>query len=661
LTIGNDGSSAATFESAYRELLQDPAACERICRGILTNSSSPVIRLLLASALRLQGDNAGADALATALVREIPRWTGAHFEYGMAAGRQGRHAEALAAFYEVEKLGGLPALWREIGEQRRATGDATGAEAAFLRHLASPVLEPSLHEAVALQTAQDVPGAERAYRLHLKRYPDDVLALRHFAEFCSSQDRYDEAETLLRRCLDRAPSFELGRYGLAMVLLHAHAVVPALEEVERLLAHAPNRLEYMALKADALGRLGDFEAAADYIESILTIHSTNGPMWANYGHILRALGRREACEAAYKCAILLNQAVGEAYWGLANLKTYRFPPAEVAAMRAQAAMPRSSEDHTSLMFALGKALEDERDYAGAFEAYDAGNRERRKTLPYDHREREETVRRAKSVFSPAFFAERRGYGAAAADPIFIVGMPRSGSTLVEQILASHSAVEGTMELIELLMIARRLERSGAFPETLGALTPEACRQLGEEYLARSRPFRKTGATRFIDKMPNNFTQTGLIQLILPNARIIDVRRDPRACGFSNYKQHWATGQAFSYDLADIGKYYRSYVELMAHFDAVLPGRVHRVIYEDLVASPEAETRRLLAACGLEFEAGCLRFFENQRAVRTPSSEQVRQPVNKDGLDAWRPFEPWLVPLKDALGPVLGAYPAAPRL
>lgn len=660
MTAVTEGPSAATFESAYRQLLVDPAACERTCRAILSGSNSPVIRMLLASALRLRGDFAGAEALAVALVREIPRWAGAHFEYGVVLGRTGRHSEALAAFTEAERLGGVPGLWREVAMQRRATGDASGGETAFLRHLASPMLEPNLQEAINLQAAGDIAGAERAHKLHLAHCPEDVLAQRYLAELYSSQDRYDEAEALLRQCLERAPSYELGRYGLAMVLLHAHEVGPALAEVDRLLAFAPSRLEYMALKADALGRLGDFDVAARYIESILALRPEHGPMWANYGHVLRALGRRADCELAYKQAVALNSGVGEAYWGLANLKTYRFQPADIAAMRALLSTPRSTEDRTALLFALGKALEDERDYASAFDAYEAGNRERRRVLPYDHTVREEAVQRAKAVFTPSFFAERRGFGAQAQDPIFIVGMPRSGSTLVEQILASHSAVEGTMELIELLLIVKRLEGDGAFPASLQTLSPDACRALGEEYLRRAQPFRKTGAPRFIDKMPNNFAQVGLIHLILPNARIIDVRRDPRACGFSNFKQHWATGQAFSYDLADIGRYYRSYVELMAHFDAVLPGRVHRVIYEDLVASPEAETRRLLAACGLDFEESCLRFFENKRAVRTPSSEQVRQPVNKDGLDNWRPFEPWLLPLKDALGPVLAAYPVAPR-
>lgn len=659
MTDSAEARPALDMERAFRSLLSDPADTERMCRAMLEQGGNQSAQLLLAGALRLQGDFTGAEAIAGNLSRDVPNWAGAHFEYGMALGRLGRHRDALGAFNEVERRGGVPGLWREIGDQHWALGDKVAAEQAYLRHLASRALEPSLHEAITLHTSQDLPRAERAFQLHLHHYPDDVLALRFYAEFCSSLDRYEESESLLRRCLERVPGFPLGRYGLAMVLLHANAALLALEQIELLLAREPDRFEYLSVKADALGRLGDFPAALACLETMVALYPGHGGVWSNYGHILRALGRRTDCEAAYQKTIALGSPVGEAYWGLANLKTYRFKPSEITAMRAHAAAMSPGDDRISLMFALGKALEDERDYAGAFEAYDAGNRQRRRMLPYDHAEREEAARNAREVFTAEFFTAHRRVGATQHDPIFIVGMPRSGSTLVEQILASHSAVEGTMELVELLMIARRLGQSGAFPACLQNMGEETFRELGRDYLDRAQVFRKTSAPRFIDKMPNNFMHAGFIHLILPNARIVDVRRHPLACGFSNFKQHWATGQAFAYDLEDIGKYYRSYVDLMAHFDTVLPGRVHRVIYEDLVAAPEAETRRLLAACGLDFEEGCLRFFENNRAVRTPSSEQVRQPVNREGLDSWRPFEPWLGPLKAALGPVLEAYPAAP--
>lgn len=613
---------------------------------------------MLAGALRLQGDFVGAHENAQAVARAHPNWSGAQFEFGMALGRLGRHAEALDALRAAERLGMLPGLWREIGDQLFAIGDVVGADLAYLRHVATPAPEPLLHQALAARQRGELVNAEQALRLQLKHYPNDVLALRHLAEALSAQDRYDEAVALLRDCLMRAPSFALARYGLAMVLFHSHKLAPTLEQVEMLLTREPKRLEYLNLKADALGRIGDFAAAAECLESIIAAYPNESGAWSNYGHILRSLGKREACEAAYRRAINLNARVGEAYWGLANLKTFAFTPADVAAIRQHAERLTPNEDRISLLFALGKALEDAGEFGPSFAAYSEANAARRAHLPYDRAEREDAVRRARKVFTSDFLSAPEG--CAAADPIFIVGMPRAGSTLVEQILASHSAVEGTMELIELVDIARRLGRDGAYPELLLQTPADELRRLGEEYIQRTRVFRKTSKGRFIDKLPNNFTQVGLIRLILPNARIVDIRRHPLACCVSNFRQHWATGQTFAYDLEDLGHFYSAYVEQMAHFDAAAPGCVHRIIYENLIADTEGETRRLLDACGLEFEEQCLRFFENKRAVRTPSSEQVRLPIFSAGLDNWRPFEPWLAPLKQALGPVLEAYPAAPN-
>jgi len=317
-------------------------------------------------------------------------------------------------------------------------------------------------------------------------------------------------------------------------------------------------------------------------------------------------------------------------------------------------------------FALGKALEDAAEYAESFAHYQNGNALRLERVPYSADDHSARVRRSKALYTRDFFREREGWGAEATDPIFIVGLPRAGSTLIEQILSSHSAVEGTMELPEILSLTRELRkrtaapRSTAYHEVLAELTAEELRELGERYLERTRIHRKRGAPFFIDKMPNNFAHLGLIHLALPNARIIDARRHPLACGFSGFKQHFARGQSFTYSLNDIGRYYRDYVDLMAHFDAVLPGRVHRVIYENMVEDTEAEVRRLLDYCGLPFEAECLRFFENARPVRTASSEQVRQPIYREGVDHWRHYEPWLGPLKAALGPVLDVYPSVPR-
>jgi hypothetical protein len=324
------------------------------------------------------------------------------------------------------------------------------------------------------------------------------------------------------------------------------------------------------------------------------------------------------------------------------------------------------EDRFHFHFALGKAFEDRGEVASSFRHYDEGNRLRRRVIRYDPDELSSNVRRAKALFTKEFFAERATFGAAAPDPIFIVGLPRAGSTLIEQILSSHSAVEGTMELPDVIAIARELgerrtrEAVSKYPEVLSTYGAAQLRALGERYLAQTAIQRRSGVPRFIDKMPNNFLHVGLIHLMLPNAKIIDARRHPLGCGFSVFKQHFARGQHFSYSLAEIGRYYRDYVELMAHFDEVLPGRIHRVIYERVVEDTEGEVRRLLEYCGLPFEKGCLRFYENERAVRTASSEQVRQPIYREGVDQWRQFEAWLLPLKEALGAVLDAWPESPR-
>jgi tetratricopeptide (TPR) repeat protein len=386
-----------------------------------------------------------------------------------------------------------------------------------------------------------------------------------------------------------------------------------------------------------------------------------------YGHALKTKGREQEGIAAYKKSIELLPSLGEAYWSLANLKTTPFTELDLTAMRAQLANPKiADEDRFHLNFALGKALEDRGEYAESFEQYALGNQLRRAQISYSSGEMSEHVARVKALCTPAFFADRASHGASAADPIFIVGLPRSGSTLLEQILSSHSQVEGTMELPDIPAIARTLSKRAkqsqmeGYPPVLATLSAKECAELGERYLSQTRIQRKTSAPFFIDKLPNNFAHIDLIHLALPRAKIIDARRHPLGCGFSAFKQHFARGQSFTYSLEDIGRYYRDYVELMAHFDTVLPGRVHRVIYESMIDDTEAEVRRLLEYCALPFEAECLRFYENDRAVRTASSQQVRKPIFREGVDQWRRYDPWLGPLKESLGSVLQAYPAAPE-
>ena len=547
--------------------------------------------------------------------------------------------------------------------EQAATG-ATGRLDDALRRAAA---DPGLLAAGDALARDDLPRAETLLRQRLRRAPTDVAAIRMLAEIAARLGRYEDAAALLERCLELAPGFDAARQNYAMVLHRHNRPAEALAQVERLLARRPADPGCRNLKAVILCRIGDYDAAIGLYEGLVAEHPGQSRLWLSLGHALKTAGETARAVRAYRRAARVDPGFGDAWWSLANLKTFRFGDDDVAALRAQLARgDLGDEDRLHLEFALAKALEDRGEDEAAFRHYAAGNARRRARAPYSAADNRARIDRAIELYTPDFFRARAGSGAPGRDPIFIVGMPRAGSTLVEQILASHSQVEGTMELPELTSLARVLRHQGSeldsparYHEALAALDADGLRALGERYLANTRIHRRTAAPRFIDKMPNNFAHVGLIQLALPNATIIDVRRHPMACGFSLFRQHFARGQDFAYSLDDIGRFYRDYVRLMAHFDAVLPGRVHRVLYEDLVADTEAQVRDLLAHCGLGFEPQCLRFFENDRPVRTASSEQVRQPIYRGGLDHWTRFEPWLDPLKQALGPVLDAWPAVP--
>ena len=623
----------------------------------------------LAHAKRLlDAEPALAAEQAREILKAVPNHAPAEYLLARASARMGRGDDAIIALRRTVALQpDHPEAWRLLADHLLAVGDAEGADAAYLRHVKASSRNPALLQAAGAMVKNDIPRAETLLKAHLMKAPTDVPAIRMLAEVAARVGRDEDAEKLLERCLELAPGFSPARYQYAILLQRRNEAARALAETERLLSENPRNPGYRNLLANILSRIGEFARARELYEELIKEYPANANIWLCYGHVLKTEGRQEECIAAYRRSAALEARAGEAYWSLANMKTFRFSEAEMGTMLAAVVDPKLDDvNRLQFSFALGKAFEDAGDWAQSFEHYARGNALSRERAPHDAALNTQRTKRLKATFTRELFAARTGAGCPSDEPIFIVGMPRAGSTLLEQILSSHSAVEGTSELPEITSMARGLrgqsasDEVGAYAEVLASLSRESLRELGEMYVERTRIHRKTARTRFIDKMPNNFLHVGMIHLALPNAKIIDARRHPLACCFSNFKQHYARGQRFAYDLADMGGFYRDYVELMAHFDTILPERIHRVLYESMVQDTEAEVRRLLDYCGLPFEEDCLRFYENERAVRTASSEQVRQPIYREGVDHWRHFEPWLGPLKNALGPVLTAYPAVPK-
>ena len=518
--------------------------------------------------------------------------------------------------------------------------------------------------------------AEAVLRRHLETDPEDVIALTLLAETVLRFDRAAQADELLARAIALKPDFIGARHTYVTVLLMLNRRDEAFAQIEALFALEPGNPNHHALKAMALVWTGDHAGAVDEYETVLGHAPKNPAPWLAHAHTLRTLGRHDAAVASYRRSTERFPRLGEPWWSLANLKTFRFADAEVETMRALLAggdVP--VESRIQINFALGKALEDKGDYAASFEHYKEGNALKRATLGYNAEMTSVYVMNCRTLFGETYFAQRRHFGSQARDPVFVVGLPRSGSTLVEQILASHSQIEGTMELRILPFLVGRIGARGVvqyragqthpalatdtqapYPESLRNLDADTSKALGDEYIARAVQHRTTAKPFFVDKMPDNFAHIGLIQLILPNAKIVDVRRHPLACCTSSFRHYFPAGKDFSYGLTDLGRYYGDYADLMEHFDKALPGKVHRIHYERLVGDLEGETRRLFDYLGLPFEDAALRYHETERAVRTPSSEQVRMPIFTDGLDSWKHFEPFLGPLKSALGPKLAEYP-----
>nr|WP_246623517.1 sulfotransferase [Sphingomonas colocasiae] len=505
--------------------------------------------------------------------------------------------------------------------------------------------------------------AERSIRPYLRENPEDAggaLILGTIAEKCGATK---EAENLYRRAFMLAPAYLEARIALFKLLNQAGRQDEAAIILDDVLARDPNHLPALSLKGNLLLQSRRMDEAQTVYRRLVRAHPDDGRGWMGHAFVLKTIGRIDEAIAAYRKAVDLEPQRGNAWFGLANLKTVKFDRADIDRMKAALDHDdQDDDDRLHLHFALGKALHDHGDFDEAFAQYALGSELRRQKTPYDPKVLHANVLKAEAVFTPEFFTARADAGFPARDPIFIVSLPRSGSTLVEQILASHPAIEGTEELFDLERIARELAPdapAGSYLDRIADLSHAALHERGRHYIEATRRHRQSDRALFTDKMPSNWVFTGLIHAILPNAKIIDVRRDPLGCGFANFSQHYNWGINFSYDLTDIGRYYADYVRMMDHFDHVLPGRIHRVMYEDLVDDLETEVRRLLDYLELPFDDACLRFFENRRAVHTPSSEQVRRPINSDGLHTWRNYEKWLEPLKQALGPALHGYRSRP--
>ena len=489
--------------------------------------------------------------------------------------------------------------------------------------------------------------------------------MRLLARIAVSREILDEAEVLLAAALEMAPDYIELRRDYACVLLDRHKYVEAMTELDRLLAIDPMNKDYRTLRATATVGLGDHDDGVRRFTQVLadTDPTSRGAadLLLSIGHSHKTVGRRPEAIDAYHRAIAIRPHFGDAYWSLANLKTYRFSDEDIAHLRAaEQDESLDSMDRYHICFALGKAFEDRKAYELSWHYYARGNAMKRAESKYRADILEQNTRNQTQVCTREFFESRRDWGCPAPDPIFILGLPRAGSTLLEQILASHSLVEGTQELANIPRYALQLQGlnpdldNPRYPQSLTELTPEDVHTFGQKFIDDTRIYRTT-PPYFIDKMPNNFRHVGLIKLILPNAKIIDARREPMACCFGNLKQLFARGQEFCYSIDDIARYYRTYLDLMKHWNDALPGQVLRVHHEDVVDDLEGSVRRILDFLGLPFEDACLEFHKNVRSVKTASSEQVRQPIYREGLDQWRHYEPWLGELKDKLGDALTRY------
>jgi tetratricopeptide (TPR) repeat protein len=662
-------ADAGAVSAKLHELLRQHRFDEVLvtARAVLERSPGHREALLCAAiAQRFRGQIPEAFTTLASLEQHHPQFSRLYEERGRCFVALRKAQPAIDAFLKAVNINhALPGSWGMLEGLYRMQGEAPNAALAASHVATLRALPQDVVLGTSLFADGDLEAAEALIRAYLLKHGDHIEAMRLLARIGIAHKIYFDAQVLLAAVLERAPDYKAARHEYAFVLTELHRHQEALAEIEKLMADDPGSRPLKVLLASARVGLGDHEGAIALYRELLRGDAQDAEAHLSIAHALKTLGQTQPAIESYRRAASCRADFGDAYWSLANLKTYRFTGEELARMRSAIAAPATGLlDRYHLHFALGKALEDAGEFPASFEQYRLGNALKRPECRYRAELIERNTEHQIKVCTRGFFAARTGYGDPSPDPIFIIGLPRSGSTLLEQILASHSQVEGTQELPNVQQLVSRLRGfepeadEPRYPRILESLSAEDLRQLGANYLTETRVYR-AGKPYFIDKMPNNFRHVGLIHLMLPNARIIDARREPMACCFSNFKQLFANGQEFTYSIEDIARYYRTYLELMRHWDAVLPGRVLRVLHEDVVEDLEGSVRRLLAFCGLEFEPQCVAFHENRRSVRTASSEQVRQAIYRDGLEQWKHFEPWLGELKDALGDAPTRYRGEP--
>jgi tetratricopeptide (TPR) repeat protein len=641
----------------------DPASAARQAGAVLqSHPGHDAASLLLTAACRRLGDSSGAIGIMEALACAQPASALVQLELGRTYAACARSPEAKTALERAVELDpNLADAWRELSEQRLHLGETAAADAAYTRYRRLATDPPDLADAYAAFDQGRPEAAEGSVRRRLREGTNEVAAFTLLAAIALRRgDDLAEAASL-NEVLLRAVCDSTAREQLVRLMIRQGRTQEALPLIERLLAAEPANSDYLVLKVLALQLAERHAEGLAIITQLIAEHPYNPDFWLLAGNQRRYIGQSREAVDSYRRAIELRPGHGMAYWALSNFETFHFAAHEIENMQRQLALVSPvGPDATGLEFSLGKALEDRAEFTASFEHFRQGNSLARASFYYDPNATTAFVQRFKNTFTSRFFSDRAGWGQSAGDPIFIVGLPRSGSTLLEQILASHSDVEGTRELAYIPTIARELagtpETAARYPENLASLGKSAVEALAARYFASAQKHRPLAKARFVDKMHGNFASLGLIHLMFPNAAIIDSRRHPMACGFACYKQLFNPGMNFAYDLNELGRYYRDYVDLMDHVDQVLPGRVYRLHYERLVTDTENEVRRLLDYCGLPFEPECLRFYENRRVAQTISSEQVRRPIYTAGLEQWRNFESWLDPLKSTLQELVDSYP-----